>query len=372
MNAIDITAINEICSNKLFVYFLIYYHSRNVFNKFLIDRLCIIATYCNIFSSTIFFIIGCNNMIKYPIARLKINSDIILIKSCIHFKENELVVDFTGSSGQVKGGINTNEAITYSAALYVLTTLLGEDVPINSGIMRAVKLVLPPKSIVNASKPAGLAGGNVETSQRIVDVLLGAFSKALPKKIPASSQGTMNNITFGGEGFSYYETLGGGTGAGSGYNGKSGVHSHMTNSLNTPVEALEIDFPIEIENYSIRENSGGRGLFKGGNGLIRSYQFNTDSHVSILSERRKNPPHGIQGGDPGKKGENILIRNEKKIKLGSKVNIEIKAGDTLVIKTPGVGFTGFHSAAVKPAGLKMFMSMSYRREHQLYTQLFTV
>ena len=264
----------------------------------------------------------------------------ILIKACINVKENKLIIDFTGSSGQVKGGINTNNAITYSAALYVLTTLLGEDVPINSGIMRAVNLVLPPKSIVNASKPSGLAGGNVETSQRIVDVLLGAFSKALPQKIPASSQGTMNNISFGGEGFSYYETLGGGTGAGPGYNGKSGVHSHMTNSLNTPVEALEIDFPIEIKTYALRENSGGRGLFNGGNGLIRSYKFNTDSHVSILSERRKNPPYGIQGGDCGKRGENILIRDGKKIKLGSKVNIEIKAGDTLVIKTPGGGGYG--------------------------------
>ena len=167
----------------------------------------------------------------------------ILIKVCVEINNGELTIDFSGSSPQVKGGINTNNAITYSAALYVLTTLLDEEIPINSGIMRPVKLVLPPDSIVNASKPAGLAGGNVETSQRITDVLLGAFAKALPDKIPAASQGTMNNITFGGPGFAYYETIGGGSGAGPSFHGESGVHTHMTNSLNTPIEALEIFSP---------------------------------------------------------------------------------------------------------------------------------
>jgi N-methylhydantoinase B/oxoprolinase/acetone carboxylase alpha subunit len=272
----------------------------------------------------------------------------IAINVCVEVKGDRLIIDFTGSSPQVKGGINTNAAVTYSAVLYVLTTLLDEEVPINSGLMRAVDLELPPGSIVNASRPFGLAGGNVETSQRITDVLMGALARALPGKIPAASQGTMNNVSFGGHGFAYYETLGGGAGAGPSYHGASGVHTHMTNSLNTPVEALEIDFPIEIENYCFREDSGGKGKFNGGEGLIRTYKFLENTHVSILSERRRNRPYGLYDGEPGKRGENILIRSPQKgstrngeeIKLNSKVNVEVNAGDVLVVKTPGGGGYG--------------------------------
>lgn len=275
----------------------------------------------------------------------------IIIKVCIEVKRDQLIIDFTGSSPQVKGGINTNAAVTYSSVLYVLTMLLDEEVPINSGIMRPVNLILPPKSIINATKPCGLAGGNVETSQRIVDVLLGALSQAIPEKIPAASQGTMNNISFGGKGFTYYETIGGGSGAGPSSSGESAVHTHMTNSLNTPVEALEIDFPVEIKNYSIRKKSGGKGKFQGGNGLTRTYRFLENTHVSILSERRHNPPYGINGGEPGKPGENILIKphclkNDKKKQkcrrsvLNSKMNIELNAGEILTIKTPGGGGYG--------------------------------
>jgi N-methylhydantoinase B/oxoprolinase/acetone carboxylase alpha subunit len=267
-----------------------------------------------------------------------------------------MIIDFTGSSPQVRGGINTNRAVTYSSVLYVLTTLLDEDIPINSGIMRPVELILPPDSIVNASKPCGLAGGNVETSQRIVDVLLGALAQAIPHRIPAASQGTMNNITFGGHGFAYYETLGGGSGAGPNNNGESGVHTHMTNSLNTPVEALEIDFPVEIGSYSLRKNSGGKGRFKGGEGLIRTYKFLKNAHLSILSERRRNRPYGLQGGEPGKPGENVLIKDscrekenqetglipkrKRMVRLGSKANLEVNAGDCLIIRTPGGGGYG--------------------------------
>ncbi|MCP5047485.1 MAG: hydantoinase B/oxoprolinase family protein [bacterium] len=266
----------------------------------------------------------------------------ILIKVCVDVNKDRMVIDFTGCSHQVKGGINTNPAVTYSVVLYVLTTLMDEAVPINSGIMRAVELVLPPESIVNASKPAATAAGNVETSQRIADVLMGALAKALPEKIPAASQGTMNNVSFGGKGFAYYETLGGGSGAGPGFNGESGVHIHMTNSLNTPVEAMEIDFPVMIEHYSLRENSGGKGKYRGGNGLTRSYKFLEDTHVSILSERRRNAPYGLDGGEPGMKGENILIRDNdgSETHLGSKTNVELKAGDVLIIKTPGGGGFG--------------------------------
>jgi len=264
----------------------------------------------------------------------------ILIKVCVKVKGDRINVDFRGSSVQVRGGVNTNRAVTYSSVLYVLTTMLAEDIPINSGIMRTVDLILPPNSIVNASKPSGLAGGNVETSQRIVDVLLGAFYQAIPEIIPAASQGTMNNISFGGKGFAYYETIGGGTGAGPVSAGVSAVHSHMTNSLNTPVEALERDFPVLIENYSVNKNSGGRGKFRGGDGLVRSYRFLEDGQASILSERRKRAPYGLEGGSPGHKGENILIRNGLKKHLNSKTNIEIKKNDVLLIKTPGGGGYG--------------------------------
>jgi N-methylhydantoinase B len=186
----------------------------------------------------------------------------------------------------------------------------------------------------------------VETSQRIVDVLLGALAAALPGKIPAASQGTMNNITFGGTGFAYYETLGGGAGAGPSFDGESAVHTNMTNSLNTPVEALEIAFPIEMEHYCLRQGSGGRGKFNGGEGLSRSYKFLRDAHLSILSERRSNRPYGLSGGEPGKAGENSLFRQtgstgkSRKIRLGSKMNFEIEAGDVLTIKTPGGGGYG--------------------------------
>jgi N-methylhydantoinase B/oxoprolinase/acetone carboxylase alpha subunit len=270
----------------------------------------------------------------------------IVIKVCVEVTGDRLRIDFAGSSPQVKGGINTNRAVTYSAVLYVLTTLLAEDAPINSGIMRPVELKLPPRSIVNASRPAGLAGGNVETSQRITDVLMGALSKALPGKIPAASQGTMNNISFGGSGFAYYETLGGGSGAGPSYHGESGVHVHMTNSLNTPVEALEIDYPVEIEKYGLRRNSGGKGKYNGGDGLTRTYKFLEDGSVSILSERRRTKPYGLEGGEPGEEGKNLLIRytedkeDKETIPLGSKANVEVKAGDVLEVNTPGGGGFG--------------------------------
>ncbi len=275
----------------------------------------------------------------------------IPITVCVEIKGDRVIVDFTGSSPQVKGGINTNEAVTYSTVLYVLTTLLNEEVPFNSGIMRPVQLILPPSSIVNATKPAGLAGGNVETAQRIVDVVLGAFAKALPLRIPAASQGTMNNISFGGPGFAYYETLGGGSGAGPGYNGASGVHVHMTNSLNTPIEALEIACPVIIDHYCLRTGSGGKGQFTGGDGLSRAYRFLQDADVSILSERRSRCPYGLQGGEAGKAGKNTLVRLFKtspedeegervEMPLGSKGNVAVKAGDIVIIDTPGGGGFG--------------------------------
>ncbi|MDH5705725.1 MAG: hydantoinase B/oxoprolinase family protein, partial [Candidatus Aminicenantes bacterium] len=189
-------------------------------------------------------------------------------------------------------------------------------------------------------------GGNVETSQRIVDVLLGALSKAIPGKIPAASSGTMNNVAFGGydesraRSFAYYETIGGGMGASSDSAGISGVHTHMTNSLNTPLEALENYLPIRINKYCLRHGSGGDGLHKGGEGIIREYEFFVPTQVTIISERRRFSPYGVKGGQDGKKGKNILFSKGKKIPLKSKINIKVQPGDVLHMETPGGGGYG--------------------------------
>ena len=256
------------------------------------------------------------------------------------------VVDFSPSSPQTEGGVNANYAITSSAVLYVFRSLVEEDIPFNTGLMRPLEIVAPRRSIVNAEFPAACAGGNVETSQRIVDVLLGALAKALPGRIPAASQGTMNNVAFGGydpardRHFAYYETIGGGMGAGAAAAGLSGVHTHMTNSLNTPVEALENYLPLKIRRYGLRRGSGGRGLHRGGEGIVREYEFLVPAALTIMSERRKFPPYGVQGGRPGAKGKNTLVSAGRVSALGSKVNIKIRPGDILRVETPGGGGFG--------------------------------
>lgn len=265
----------------------------------------------------------------------------------INILGEEAILDFSASSAQVKGGVNANYAVTCSAVLYVFRCLVQEDIPFNTGLMRPIKILAPAGSVVNAQHPAATAGGNVETSQRIVDVILGALSKAIPAKIPAASSGTMNNVAFGGfdpvkkSRFTYYETIGGGMGACPDRDGLSGVHTHMTNSLNTPIEALENYLPVRIRKYTLRKNSGGKGRNKGGDGIIREYEFLVPTQVSILSERRKFSPYGIMGGEAGKKGKNFLIDNRgKKKSLGPKVNLNVRPGDILRIETPGGGGYG--------------------------------
>ena len=270
----------------------------------------------------------------------------IKIAVTISIKEDSAVIDFSSSSKQVEGGVNANFAVTSSAVLYVFRSLVEEDIPFNTGLMRPLKIKAPQGTIVNAVHPAPTAGGNVETSQRIVDVLLGALSNAIPEKIPAASSGTMNNIAFGGShsdrsaGFVYYETIGGGMGASTVYDGLSGIHTHMTNSLNTPLEALEIYLPIRICRYALRKRSGGNGRKRGGNGIIREFEFLVPTQISIISERRKFSPFGLHGGNDGKKGKNILITKGRKINLDSKVNITAGPGDVLRIETPGGGGYG--------------------------------
>jgi N-methylhydantoinase B/oxoprolinase/acetone carboxylase alpha subunit len=264
----------------------------------------------------------------------------------LNVKKDEVLIDFSSSSPQVEGSVNANFAVTYSAVLYVFRSLIEEDIPFNTGLMKPLKIKVPQGSILNAQHPAATAGGNVETSQRIVDVLLGALSLAIPEKIPAASSGTMNNVAFGGydpfrkRTFAYYETIGGGMGGSFDSPGLSGVHTHMTNSLNTPLEALENYLPLKIKRYCLRRGSGGEGRHKGGEGIIREYEFFVPAQVTIISERRKFSPFGAQGGENGKKGKNSLLSKGKKIVLNSKVNLKVLPGDVLRIETPGGGGYG--------------------------------
>lgn len=263
---------------------------------------------------------------------------------------NRMVLDFEGTAPQTRGGINAVAAITSSATRYVVRcmveALLDTPLPAGGGSMSAVELRLPPGSLVNASPPASVAAGNVETSQRITDVLLQAFGKALPDLAPALSQGTMNNTTVGGtdprtgESFAYYETVGGGMGAAPQGPGLSGVHTHMSNSLNTPVEALEHAYPFRVVHYGIRRGSGGKGVHQGGDGLRRDIQLLTPGRVTLLTDRRLQGPRGAAGGDDGALGENILIRQGAEEKLPGKVSFDALKGDVISIRSPGGGGWG--------------------------------
>lgn len=264
----------------------------------------------------------------------------------IDIRGDRAVVDFAGSAPQTQGGVNANFAITCSATLYVFRCLVEEDIPFNTGLMRPIEIRAPKGSIVNADFPAACAGGNVETSQRIVDVLLGALAKAVPDRIPAASQGTMNNVAFGGydpvrkRRFAYYETIGGGMGGAATAPGLDGVHTHMTNSLNTPIEALENYLPVEIRSYRLRKGSGGAGAHAGGEGIVREYAFRVPVDLTVISERRRFAPYGAQGGGPGAPGRNTLLSRGRVRSLGGKVNVRLGPGDVLRVETPGGGGYG--------------------------------
>lgn len=273
------------------------------------------------------------------------NTD-IKIAAEITIKNDESIVDFSNSSPQTEGSINAVKAITMSAVYYVFRSLLSSDVPTNAGCFRPIKIITKKSTIVDCTYPAAVSAGNVETSQRIVDVVLGALSKAIPEEIPAASQGTMNNITIGGinpetnQPFTYYETIGGGMGASVKTDGESAIQSHMTNTLNTPVEALEFEYPFQIIRYSIRKDSGGDGLHKGGDGIIREIKLLVDSQVTVISERRKIAPYGLFGGEPGETGKNTVIKNGKEEIKPSKFSEKLQAGDIIRIETPGGGGYG--------------------------------
>jgi len=258
-----------------------------------------------------------------------------------------VTVDFTGSDPQVEGSVNAVEAITYSACFYVLRCLLADDVPATAGLMRPVRVIAPQGTIVNASPPAAVAGGNVETSQRIVDVLLRALSKAIPDRIPAAASGTMNNLTIGGvdprtgKPFAYYETIAGGMGARPTKSGVSGVHTHMTNSLNTPAEALAYGYPLRVLEYSLRPDSGGAGKHHGGDGIVREIEVLTECEVTLLSERRVLAPWGLSGGCDGSPGRTSVIRNDGSVEaMPGKFSTRLRKGDRIRIESPGGGGWG--------------------------------
>src|SRR5215216_4684329 len=268
------------------------------------------------------------------------------IKVRISIKGERAVVDFAGSAPQVIGAINAVEAITVSAVSYVFRCLVGGEVPASAGLMEPIEVIAPRGTVVNANPPASVAGGNVETSQRIVDVLFKALAQALPDRVPAASQGTMNNLTIGGidsrtgQEFSYYETVAGGMGARPAADGMSGVHTHMTNSLNTPAEAPEYAYPLRVREYRLRNRSGGAGKHRGGDGVVREIETLVPARMSLLCDRRKRGPYGLDGGSDGATGVNVIIRDKKKSKLASKGSHELKAGDRIRIETPGGGGWG--------------------------------
>ncbi len=258
----------------------------------------------------------------------------------------EAALDFSGSDPQTRGSVNAIRAITLSAVFYVFRSLVGGEIPSNAGIMRPLRVITRPGTVVDARFPAAVAAGNVETSQRIADVLLGALGRALPGRIPAASEGTMNNLTIGGldprtgEPYTYYETIGGGCGATPSGDGASAVQSHMTNTMNTPVEALEHAFPLRVTRYSIRRGSGGNGRHRGGDGIVREVEFLAPATVTMISERRTIPPYGLAGGGTGLPGENRLIRGDGERLLPGKFTLSVDAGDRLRISTPGGGGYG--------------------------------
>jgi N-methylhydantoinase B len=273
----------------------------------------------------------------------------IPIVVAIRIRGGRARVDFTGSAPQVRGPLNANLAVTRSAVLYVFRALAEDPILANDGMARPIEIVAPEGSIVNARFPAAVAGGNVETSQRIVDVLLRALGHAAPGRVPAASAGSMSNVAFGGmaggRAFAYYETLAGGAGGGPSGPGASATHTHMTNTMNTPVEALEAYYPLRVTRYGIRRGSGGSGRHRGGDGIVREMEFLTDVSVTLLAERRRVPPWGLAGGAPGRCGRDAIRRRGIWRPLDEKAATDLEAGDRLRIETPGGG--GWGRAPVK-------------------------
>ena len=270
----------------------------------------------------------------------------VRIRVAVRIRGERAQVDFSGSSAQVAGSVNANYAIAVSAAMYCFRCLIESEVPYNAGLLRPIRVIAPERSVVNAGLPAAMAAGNVETSQRITDAILGALAKAVPERIPAASSGTMNNLSFGGRDtlrnrpFAYYETIAGGMGGSARGPGRSAIHTHMTNSWNTPIEAFEHEYPVTVRAYGIRSGSGGAGKHAGGDGIVRELEFLESAEVTILSDRRKRGPYGLQGGASGACGRGGISVGGAYRELPSKTRFTIQRKERLRIETPGGGGWG--------------------------------
>lgn len=252
-----------------------------------------------------------------------------------------LLADFTGTDAQVKANFNAVEAVTRSCLYYAVRVATDPTIPANGGCYRPISLKAPEGTLVNATPPAAVAAGNVETSQRIADVLLGALAQAAPDRVPAASQGTMNNVLIGNDDFAYYETVAGGQGARPYRDGQSGIHTGMTNTQNTPIEALHTHYPFRVAAYTLRHDSGGAGEYRGGDGIQREIVFTVPATLSLMGERRRNAPWGLAGGGPGAVGEDWLVHaNGDRERLPGKVTVDVEPGDRLTVLTPGGGGWG--------------------------------
>ena len=268
------------------------------------------------------------------------------ISVCLAIQNSDLIVDFTGSAPQQRGSVNATLAVTHAAVYYAIACLLPEETSLNAGVFAPIQVRAPEGSIVNAVSPAAVAAGNVETSQRIVDVVLGALAPAFPDRVPAASQGTMNNVTLGGvdpatgSPWAYYETIGGGAGAGPRGDGASGIHCHMSNTRNTPAEALEYHYPLRVTRYALREQSAGAGNHVGGEGVVREVELLAPATATLLTDRRESAPYGLHGGNSGSPGENHRIGDDEETRLAAKGSFDLPAGARLRIQTPGGGGWG--------------------------------
>jgi N-methylhydantoinase B len=263
----------------------------------------------------------------------------IPVKATVTIEGDSIKIDFTGTSGAVAGNVNCPLPVTRSACYFALRVLLPKDVPANAGTYAPLKIEAPEGSLVNAKSPSAVVAGNVETSNRIADTVLAAFSGLAPEGLPAQGQGTMNNTIIGGPGWTYYETIGGGQGASENGPGPSGVHVGMSNTLNTPTEAFEMEYPMRVERYELLYGSGGDGENRGGDGIIRSVRVLEPASLSLLTDRRRHQPRGVEGGEPGAVGENLLNDEE----LSPKVSRELEEGDVVTVKTPGGGGYGWRT-----------------------------
>jgi N-methylhydantoinase B len=272
---------------------------------------------------------------------MEMGEEDVVIRVKVVISDGRLVADFTGSNDQVASNFNAVEAVTRSCLYYAVRVATDPTIPANGGCYRPLDLVAPKGSMVNANPPAAVAAGNVETSQRIADVLLGALAQAAPDRVPAASQGTMNNILIGNDDFAYYETMGGGQGGRPGRAGQSGIQTGMTNTENTPIESLDSHYPIRVERYTLRRGSGGVGRFRGGEGIEREIRFLSDATLSLMGERRRHRPWGLAGGGAGVVGEDWLIRrNGHRERLPAKSTVDVHRDDRLLVLTPGGGGWG--------------------------------